>query len=215
MTGYVIIFERIFPGQSFEPYFAACTNRSPGRYREDTHPVRYLEADRDRFLLRIQLRKSYFINQAVPYLSNTCHQLGHSCDPAARPSFDETSTSELSLIALRDLKKGDELTMAYVNVTQRPEESVTDARRRRRQELARGWKFACECSKCASDALVPTENTGAENAGNKSDDDLGVPLEAAKLEAAVARAEAQLAQVAVSEPPGAPALEPTPAPSDV
>ena len=103
--------------------------------------------------------------------------------------------------------------MAYVDVTQRPGESVTDARRRRRQELARGWKFACECSKCASDALVQTENTGDENARNKSDDDLGVPLEAAKLEAAVARAEAQLA--AVSELSGVPAPEHTPAPSDV
>lgn len=105
--------------------------------------------------------------------------------------------------------------MAYVDATQRPGESVTDARRRRRQELARGWKFACECSKCASDALVQTENTGAENTGNKNDDDLGVPLEAAKLEAAVARVEAQLAQAAVSEPPGAPASEPGPAPPDV
>jgi len=102
--------------------------------------------------------------------------------------------------------------MAYVDVTQRPGESVTDARRRRRQELARGWKFACECSKCASDALVQTENPGAENAGNKNDDDLGVPLEAAKLEAAVARVEVQLA---LSELPSAPAPEPAPAPTDV
>ena len=105
--------------------------------------------------------------------------------------------------------------MAYVDVTQRPGESVTDARRRRRQELARGWKFACECPKCASDALVQTENAGAENTGNKNDDDLGVPLEAAKLEAAVARVETQLAQAAVSEPLGVPAPEPAPAPSDV
>ena len=85
--------------------------------------------------------------------------------------------------------------MAYVDVTQRPGESAIEARRRRRQELARGWKFACECSKCAADALAQTES-----AENKDDDDLGVPLEAAKLEAAVARVEAQLVQ-SVSEPP--------------
>ena len=100
--------------------------------------------------------------------------------------------------------------MAYVDVTQQPGESVTEARRKRRQELARGWKFACECSRCVADSLVQTENPGGESAGSKNDDDLGVPLEEAKLEAAVARVEAQLAQTAVSEPPAAPAPKPTP-----
>lgn len=91
--------------------------------------------------------------------------------------------------------------MAYVDVTQHPGELIIDARRRRRQELARGWKFACDCSKCAADALIQTEDP---------DNDLGVPLEKAKLEEAVARAEAQLAQIAVSEPAVPPASESTP-----
>jgi len=160
---------------------------------------------------RTPLGTSRQIGTAFYYVSS---YLGHSCDPNVRPSFDETSTSELSLIALHDLKKGDELTMAYVDVTQRPGETVAEARRRRRQELARGWKFACECSKCAVDALVQTENTGDETTGNDGDDDLGVPLEAAKLEEAVARVEAQFAQAAVSEPPVASAPEPTPAPTN-
>jgi len=104
--------------------------------------------------------------------------------------------------------------MAYVDVTQHPGESAAEARRRRRQELARGWKFACECSKCAADASVQTDRPGAESTtGNKGDNDLGVPLEAAKLEAAVARVEAQLAQTAVPESPLDPAPEPTPGPS--
>ena len=99
--------------------------------------------------------------------------------------------------------------MAYVDITQQPGESAIEARRRRRQELARGWKFACECLKCAADALVQTENPGVES--TKKDDDLGVPLEKAKLEEAVARVEAQLAQATVSEPPVAPSTaEPHP-----
>jgi len=97
--------------------------------------------------------------------------------------------------------------MAYVDVTQRPGESAVEARRRRRQELARGWKFACECSKCASDALIETESAGIKSTGNENDD-LGVPLEAAKLEEAVARVEAQLAQTIVSESPVSRAPEP-------
>jgi len=134
------------------------------------------------------------IGSAFYYVSS---YLAHSCDPNVRPSFDETGTSELSLVALRDLKKGDELMMSYVDVTQRPDESTIDARRRRRQELARGWKFACECSKCAADVLVKTENPGAESTKKDDDNDLGVPLEKAKLEEAVARVEAQLAQATV------------------
>ncbi|KAF8138309.1 hypothetical protein EV363DRAFT_1393768 [Boletus edulis] len=76
--------------------------------------------------------------------------LSHSCDPSARPFFD--GTSELRLIATRALKAGDQVTVAYVDVSQRDDESVQDCRRRRRMELARGWTFACTCSRCASEA---------------------------------------------------------------
>ena len=53
---------------SFEPYFPACANRSSRRHRKDTHPVWHLETGRHRFLLRLQLRKSYA-------LSNDSHSL--------------------------------------------------------------------------------------------------------------------------------------------
>ncbi|KAJ7887480.1 hypothetical protein B0H14DRAFT_3082020 [Mycena olivaceomarginata] len=66
--------------------------------------------------------------------------LSHSC------------TSELQLIATKDLKKGDELSIAYVDVVQRAGESAPECRQRRRKELARGWKFACECSRCLKEA---------------------------------------------------------------
>ncbi|KAG6378570.1 hypothetical protein JVT61DRAFT_12835 [Boletus reticuloceps] len=76
--------------------------------------------------------------------------LSHSCDPSARPFFD--GTSELHLMATRALKAGDQVTVAYVDVSQRDDESVQDCRRRRRMELARGWAFTCTCSRCASEA---------------------------------------------------------------
>ncbi|KIM63614.1 hypothetical protein SCLCIDRAFT_1214007 [Scleroderma citrinum Foug A] len=77
--------------------------------------------------------------------------LNHSCTPSARPSFDN-GTAELHVIASRALKCGDELTIAYVDVSQKEGESVVDARRRRRIELARGWRFACTCERCAKEA---------------------------------------------------------------
>lgn len=81
--------------------------------------------------------------------------LSHSCLPSVRPCFS-SETTEVHVIANRDLKRGDELSMAYVDVTQHPDESVVECRRRRRMELARGWRFACGCSRCAEEATAMT-----------------------------------------------------------
>jgi len=62
----------------------------------------------------------------------------------------------MSVIANRDLKKGDELTIAFVDVIQHPDESVVECRRRRRFELARGWRFACTCERCAEEGKSMT-----------------------------------------------------------
>ena len=62
----------------------------------------------------------------------------------------------MSIIASRDLKKGDELTIAFVDVNQRPHETVLDCRRRRRVELARGWGFACVCERCTEESKSMT-----------------------------------------------------------
>jgi import receptor subunit TOM20 len=57
----------------------------------------------------------------------------------------------MSIIASRDLKKGDELTIAFVDVNRHPNETVLDCRRRRRLELSRGWGFACGCERCSKE----------------------------------------------------------------
>jgi import receptor subunit TOM20 len=81
--------------------------------------------------------------------------LGHSCQPSSRPSF-ASGTSEMSIIACRDLKKGDELTIAFVDVNQHANETMLDCRRRRRVELARGWGFACRCERCTEESKSMT-----------------------------------------------------------
>ena len=85
--------------------------------------------------------------------------LSHSCQPSARPSY-ASGTSEISIIASRDLKKGDELTIAFVDVNQHANETVLDCRRRRRIELARGWRFACGCERCAEESKSMTLEDG-------------------------------------------------------
>lgn len=90
--------------------------------------------------------------------------------PSARPAFTK-GTSELHLIAERDIKKGEELTVAFVQVSQRPGESTAECRRRRRYEIARGWKFACGCARC-SDELVsagPTDELADMKDESKTD----------------------------------------------
>ncbi|KZT29328.1 MAS20-domain-containing protein [Neolentinus lepideus HHB14362 ss-1] len=104
--------------------------------------------------------------------------LNHSCDPSARPSFS-SGTAELSLIANRDIKEGEEITMAYVDVSQHPDESPTDARRRRRIELACGWRFACTCTKCLAE--------GAQ--GGVADSDVPDQKDESKVEEVVQRVE--------------------------
>ncbi|KAI0824727.1 MAS20-domain-containing protein [Trametes gibbosa] len=97
----------------------------------------------------------------TPY--GTVHQIGsgiylvsaylaHACDPNTRPTFPN-GTNELHLVATRPIAKGDELTMAWVDVSQGADEDAGVARRRRRIELARGWRFKCECAKCLQEAL--------------------------------------------------------------
>lgn len=99
--------------------------------------------------------------------------INHSCSPSAKPVFAE-GTNELHLVASKDIAVGEEITVAYVDVSQHADESEEDCRRRRRMELARGWKFACPCIKC-------TEDIGSEAVASTKDD--------SKLEESVKRIE--------------------------
>ncbi|KAI0772043.1 MAS20-domain-containing protein [Trametes elegans] len=97
--------------------------------------------------------------------------LSHSCAPNATTTFPE-GTNELYLVANTDIKKGDELSVAWVDVSQAPDEDVGIARRRRRIELARGWRFKCECARCLQEALAEEEKEA----------DLGVKGDESKVE---------------------------------
>ncbi|KAL0950169.1 hypothetical protein HGRIS_010162 [Hohenbuehelia grisea] len=84
---------------------------------------------------------------------NLSSYLSHSCVPNTRPSFSN-GTAELHLIATKAIKKGDQLTVSYVDVTQHEGEDLAECYRRRRREIARGWRFACTCPRCKEDGPV-------------------------------------------------------------
>ena len=46
--------------------------------------------------------------------------------------------------------------MAFVDITRKADESPEECRRRRRYELARGWKFACRCTRCMENSEPET-----------------------------------------------------------
>lgn len=99
--------------------------------------------------------------------------MSHSCSPSVEPSFP-TGTNELHLIAKSAIKQGYELTMAYVDVKGAANASESDNRRTRRQELARGWRFACACARCQAEdptatatQAVPKEDVHVEGPGAK------------------------------------------------
>jgi len=81
------------------------------------------------------------------------HQLNHSCAPSAKPAFT-SGTAELHLVATRDIKAGEEITVSYVDTSKRSKDNAMEARRRRRMELARGWHFACSCTRCEEEKVT-------------------------------------------------------------
>ena len=95
--------------------------------------------------------------------------LNHSCQPSARPSF-ASGTSEMSIVASRDLKKGDELTIAFVDVNQHPNETTLDCRRRRRTELVRGWRFSCGCERCTEESKLEDPSEGQQKDQSRVED---------------------------------------------
>lgn len=87
-------------------------------------------------------------------------------------------------MATKDLKKGDEVTVAYVDVERHGgvEESVADARRRRRVELARGWRFACPCARCEEEGKELSKEEKGEEGVEEGKDDSKVEESARKFE---------------------------------
>lgn len=80
--------------------------------------------------------------------------------------------------------------MAFVDVQKGPAETRLEARRRRRQEIARGWRFACECERCLKEVEegILKEDENKDKAANPEEEDHELEIgTGAKLEDAVRR----------------------------
>ena len=68
-------------------------------------------------------------------------RFNHSCEPNCALRF---IGSQVEVVALRDLKEGEEAKLAYVDVAG----EGRDAMRERRRELMENWYFDCQCERC-------------------------------------------------------------------
>lgn len=75
-------------------------------------------------------------------LYHTASYLSHSCDPNVKASFEG---NRLSLVALKDLAKGDELLISFL-----PASLAGGAKNKRRNLIKEKYRFVCKCSGCVS-----------------------------------------------------------------
>lgn len=73
--------------------------------------------------------------------------LNHSCAPNSSWARAGENVKELELRAIRDIRRGEEITVNYISVEGRYSDKDT-----RQQKLAEGWGFKCCCSLCTSGA---------------------------------------------------------------
>lgn len=70
--------------------------------------------------------------------------INHSCDPNCYQTFDLFSAATLSIRASRNIKKGEEISIAYIDIGK--------SKSTRHRELSSLYGFYCTCTRCSSDS---------------------------------------------------------------
>lgn len=82
--------------------------------------------------------------------------INHSCDPNCYQTFDLFSAATLSIRASRNIKKGEEISIAYIDIGK--------SKSTRHRELSSLYGFYCTCTRCSSHSdggyLCSTLNCG-------------------------------------------------------
>lgn len=90
-----------------------------------------------------------FLNNEGVALFSLQSACNHSCIPNAEPTY-LNNNSRLSLVALTDIKAGDEICISYLD-----ECTLQRSRHSRNKELSENYLFKCNCSKCEQQANDP------------------------------------------------------------
>ncbi|KAJ6635211.1 Histone-lysine N-trimethyltransferase SMYD5 [Pseudolycoriella hygida] len=97
-----------------------------------------------------------FLNNEGSALYVTQSKINHSCVPNAVITFP-SSDHTLSLLALDDIKCGDEITISYLDDC-----SVGRSRHSRQKDLMENYLFVCRCPKCEEQINDPDVTSDEE-----------------------------------------------------
>ncbi len=73
--------------------------------------------------------------------------MNHSCDPNAEIRGQEYVDCNIDIVAKEEIRRGEEISISYLNLGCNPSKSL-GARNRRRRELRSRYLFQCQCSRC-------------------------------------------------------------------
>ncbi|GJQ69057.1 hypothetical protein Trydic_g6221 [Trypoxylus dichotomus] len=97
-----------------------------------------------------------FLNNEGVALFSLQSSCNHSCVPNAEPTYLHNN-SRLSLVALSDIKAGDEICISYLD-----ECALQRSRHSRNKELSENYLFKCTCPKCEQQAHDPDVTSDEE-----------------------------------------------------
>ena len=101
-------------------------------------------------LLHIFILPAYIHSQCavqIAALFTLTARINHSCDPCAELRGGEFIDCHVDLIAKRDIRRGEEISISYINLGRTAGRAATD-RSKRRRELKARYLFDCDCAKC-------------------------------------------------------------------
>jgi SET domain-containing protein len=78
--------------------------------------------------------------------------MNHSCEPNAEIRGGEYVDCNIDIVAKRDIRCGEEITISYLNLGSQNSHDQTSnsiiGRNRRRKELSSRYLFSCQCTRC-------------------------------------------------------------------
>lgn len=96
----------------------------------------------DTYYITLEVTVGQFLNNEGSGLYVTQSKINHSCNPNAEIRFP-FSNNILQVVALRDIKAGEEICISYLDECQ-----INRSRHSRQKYLQENYLFLCECEKC-------------------------------------------------------------------
>lgn len=141
----------LMTGSPFQTYYQSLIREAGGRgsarQKELSRSIAYLLGSRDGTLTRNMDRlveeKCVIKMGGIFTLAS---MINHACDPCAEIRGCEYVDCNIDVVAKRNIKEGEEITISYLGVQQNSASAISRSRRQR--DLESKYLFTCTCSSC-------------------------------------------------------------------